>query len=409
MTARGPLAASFLALALAALFAFSAPASAGSLVSAPSAILVQPDTGDVVYARNAYQRRPMASTAKMMTALVAVENASLNRRFRVVNYPAQPAESLAGLRPGEQITNADLLKALMLASANDAAATLAVGVAGSNARFVRLMNRRAKKAGLRSTRFSNPVGLDGPRAYSTARDLASLGQLVREDPYLRKIVDRPKATIRSGSRSITVLNRDILVAQVPWINGIKTGHTQKAGYLLVGSGERNGVPLVSVVMGTGSEAARNSQTLTLMRYGFPRYRAVTVARKGQVVASVPIALQGSSVPVAPRSTLRVVARKGEKVTVVRRGLPAEASGPIARGTRLGEIVATRRGRVAGRVALVTTESVAAATLWQRFTGTPAAMAGAAAVVLLLAVAATLLASRRRRARRRRPARRRSPA
>ena len=409
MTARGPLAASFLALALAALFAFSAPASAGSLVSAPSAILVQPDTGDVVYARNAYQRRPMASTAKMMTALVAVENASLNRRFRVVNYPAQPAESLAGLRPGEQITNADLLKALMLASANDAAATLAVGVAGSNARFVRLMNRRAKKAGLRSTRFSNPVGLDGPRAYSTARDLASLGQLVREDPYLRKIVDRPKATIRSGSRSITVLNRDILVAQVPWINGIKTGHTQKAGYLLVGSGERNGVPLVSVVMGTASESARNSQTLALMRYGFPRYRAVTVARKGQVVASVPIALQGSSVPVAPQSTLRVVARKGEKVTVVRRGLPAEASGPIARGTRLGEIVATRRGRVAGRVALVTTEPVAAATLWQRFTGTPAAMAGAAAVVLLLAVAATLLASRRRRARRRRPARRRSPA
>ena len=408
MTGRGAFAVPVLAVVAAAL-AFAPGAAAGTLVSAPSAILVQPDTGDVVYARNAYQRRPMASTAKMMTALIAVDNASLGRRFRVVNYPAQPAESLAGLQAGERITNADLLKALMLASANDAAATLAVGVGGSKANFVRMMNRRAAAAGLRSTRFSNPVGLDGPRSYSTARDLAALGRLVRRNAYLRRVVDRPKATIRSGSRRITVYNRDTLVAQVPWINGIKTGHTEKAGYLLVGSGERNGVPLVSVVMGEPSEAARNSETLKLMRYGFPRYRSVTVARRGRVAASVPVALQGTSVPVAPARTLRVVARKGEKITVVRRGLPTEVSGPLPRGSQLGEVVASRRGRVAGRVALVTTEAVASATLWQRFTGTPAALAGAAVALIVLAAAATLLASRRRRSRGRRPARRRSTA
>jgi D-alanyl-D-alanine carboxypeptidase (penicillin-binding protein 5/6) len=361
----------------------------------------------VVYARNAFRKRPMASTAKMMTALVAVENASLGRRFRVVNYPAASAESVAGLQPGERVTNAGLLQALMIASANDAAATLAVGIAGSNSRFVKLMNRRAAAAGLTSTRFANPVGLDAPGAYSTARDLARLGQLVRRNAYLRRIVDRPRATINAGERKITLYNRNTLVGQVPWISGIKTGHTQRAGYLLVGSGERSSVPLVSVVMGTPSEAARNRDTIRLMRYGFPRFRAVIAARKGKVVARVPVALQGTSVAVAPSRTLRVVARRGEKVTVVQRGLPAEVSGPLARGSRVGEIVASRRGRVAGRVSLVTTEPVAAATLWQRFSGTPAALAGAA--VLVLVAAATLVASRRRRSRGRRPARRRRPA
>lgn len=384
-------------------------AEARRLVTAPSAILVQPDTGDVVYARSAYERRPMASTAKMMTALIAVERASLNRRFRVVYYPAQSAESVAGLQAGEQITNADLLRALMLASANDAAATLAVGVGGSTSRFVQMMNRRAAAAGLNSTRFANPVGLDGPRAYSTARDLARLGELVRRNAFLRKTVDRPSATIRSGARKITVYNRDTLVSQVPWINGIKTGHTRRAGYLLVGSGERNGVPLVSVVMGEPSEAARNRETLTLMRYGFARYRSVTVARRGVVATAVPIAMQGTSVPVAPARTLRVVARKGEKVLVVRRGVPSELSGPLPAGTRAGELVALRRGRVAGRVPLVTTRPVASATLWQKFTGTPAAMGGALIAVALMAGGATLLASRRRRSRARRPARRRRTA
>jgi D-alanyl-D-alanine carboxypeptidase (penicillin-binding protein 5/6) len=361
----------------------------------------------VVYARNAFKRRPMASTAKMMTALVAVERASLSRRFRVVSYPAAAAESIAGLRPGERVTNAGLLQALMIASANDAAATLAVGIAGSSSRFVRLMNRRAAAAGLTSTRFANPVGLDAPGAYSTARDLARLGQLVRENAYLRRIVDLPKSTIRAGERQITLYNRNTLIGQLSWMSGIKTGHTQRAGYLLVGSGQRNSVPLVSVVMGTPSEAARNRDTIRLMQYGFPRFRALTAARRGRPVASVPVALQGGAVPVAAARNLKVVARRGEKVTVVRRGLPAEVTGPLPRGSRVGEIVATRRGKVAGRVNLVTTEPVAAATAWQWFTGTPAALAGAA--VLVLAAAATLLASRRRRSRARRPAQRRRPA
>ena len=396
------------ALVAALLLLPAAPALAAKrLVGAPSAILVQPDTGDVVYARDAFKRRPMASTAKMMTALVAVERSSLGRRMRVVSYPAAPAESVAGLRPGERVTTAGLLQALLIASANDAAATLAVGTAGSNSRFVRLMNRRAAAAGLTSTRFANPVGLDSPGAYSTARDLARLGQLLRGNAYLRRTVDRSRATISAGERRITLFNRNTLVAQVPWISGIKTGHTQRAGYLLVASGERNGVPLVSVVMGTPSEAARNRDTLSLMRYGFSRYRAVTAARAGRPVASVPVALQGSAVPVAAARTLRVVARRGEQVTVVRRGLPSELKGPLPKGSRVGEIVATRRGKVAGRVALVTTEPVAAATAWQWFTGTPAALAGAA--VLIIAAAATLLASRRRRSRARRPARRRRPA
>ena len=376
-------------------------------MESPSAILVQPDTGDVVYAREAFRRRPMASTAKMMTALVAIDRAPLDRRFRAVRYEADPAESLAGLKAGERVSNADLLKALMVASANDAAATLATGIAGSSGRFTKLMNRRAAAAGLTSTRFANPVGLDAPGAYSTARDLARLAQLVRRNSYLRRIVDRPRATISAGGRKVRLSNSNALVGQVPWISGVKTGHTLRAGYLLAASGERRGVPLVSVVMAAPSPAVRDRDTIGLMRYGFARYRAVTAARRGRPVTSIPVSLQGTAVPVAAAGTLRVAARRGEKVTVVRRGLPAEVSGPLPGGTRVGEVVATRRGRVSGRVPLVTARAVAAPTPWQRLTGSPALMAALATVLLALAAAATLVASRRRRSGG--PVRRRGPA
>ncbi len=134
----------------------AAPARAATPhVSAPSAILVQPDTRDVVYARRAGERRPMASTTKLMTALVALERLHLSDVLTVAPYSPAPAESVAGLRAGERMTTADLLRALLLPSANDAARTLAVGVSGSRGRFVSLMNRRARQLGLKDTHYAN--------------------------------------------------------------------------------------------------------------------------------------------------------------------------------------------------------------------------------------------------------------
>ena len=255
MTAR---AATLLAAAVALLAAApaAAPAQQRPDITAPSAIVVEASTGDVVFERNADERRAIASTTKLMTALLAVETAPLDDVLTVAPYDAGAAESLAGLREGERITVRDLVRGLMLASGNDAAVTLAVGVSGSVDAFVRDMNARARELGLRDTTFTNPVGLDEGRNRSSPRDLARLARVLRRNEFLRRTADLERATIRSGERRLTVVNRNTLVRRVDWVDGFKTGRTNQAGYVLVGSATRRGVTVVSAVMGAPTEAAR---------------------------------------------------------------------------------------------------------------------------------------------------------
>ena len=321
--------------AILALLVLALPAVAGAQgrpsLSASSAILIEPSSGEIIYSRNPYQRREIASTTKMMTALLLLERRSLKHRVRVANYNPGAGESTAGLIPGERLTSADMLRALLLASANEAAVSIAADVGGSQKGFVRMMNARAKRAGLRGTHFSNPDGLDGRRNYSTARDLATLGALLRENSFARRLVDRSKAEMRSGLRKRTVYNRNTLIGSVPWMNGIKTGHTASAGYLLVGGASRNGAELISVVMGEPSEAARNADTLKLMRYGFGRYRSVNAVAKGQRFATLSVSGRDEKVQVIASRSADVVIRSGERPTTIISGLPTELTGPLAKG------------------------------------------------------------------------------
>lgn len=391
------------ALAVAALAgpAFGArPAAAAPApgLSAPSAILVQPQTGDVVLARGADRRRPIASITKLMTALLALERRRLSDRMTTVGYAANPAESLAGFGAGEQVTTADLVRALLVASGNDAAATVAVNVGGTTRRFVRLMNQRARRAGLTRTRFDDPIGLSAGNT-STARDLAKLALLVRRSAFARAVMDRPVVVLRSGDRVRTLANRNTLVGAVPWVSGVKTGHTISAGWCLVGSGSRDGVELVSVVLGTPSEASRNADTLALLRWGFTRYDRVTAASPRTPVARLPVTDQDRKVAVVPERTVRVVVRRGERPRVRSTGLPVEIEGPVARGTRVGTLVVSRGGRAVERVPLVTATAVARASLWQRTADLRAPLAGALLLGVGLAGAASLTAGRRRARRR----------
>jgi len=375
-----------------------APAAPPSL-SAPSAILVQPQTGDVVYARGADRRRPIASTTKLMTALLALEQRKLSSHMTAVGYAGAPAESVVGLSAGERMTTADLLRALLLASANDAAATIAVNVGGTTRNFVREMNRRARRAGLTRTHYANPIGLDDPRNESTARDLAKLALLVRRSAFARSVMDRRGAVLHSGAHVRVIANRNTLIGAVPWMNGVKTGHTSSAGWCLVGAARRNGVELISVVLGTPSEAARNADTLALLRWGFTRYRRVTAATPASTVAQVPVRDQHRRVAVVPARSVRVVVRRGERPRLRPTGLPPQIEGPAARGTRVGVLVVTLRRRVVDRVPLVTAAAVARASLWQRTSDLRPPLAALLVVGLVVGGAASLSAGRRRSRRR----------
>jgi len=378
------------------------PPGAPQLQGAKAAIVVEASTGDVLLARNARERRAIASTTKLMTALVALQSTDLDDVFSAVNYGALPIESQIGLRPGELMSVRDLLRATLLPSANDAAATLAVGTTGSTEAFVSQMNRRARTLGLRDTRFANPIGLDDPDNYSSARDLARLAIHLRRYEFFRRTVDLPQATLRSGARRRTVVNRNTLVRRVEAVDGIKTGRTEQAGYVLVGSATRGGVTVLSVVLGEPSERARDADSLALLRFGLRSYTAATPLPEGRILDRVALRYRGGEfVDVVAGATVRRVLRAGERTSVRVVGLPAEVDGPLPRGTRLGTAIVRNGGKVIRSVPVVTARPVAEAGLGTRLDDLLGRPQTIVALTLLLVCSLPLLLLRRRALNRRR--------
>jgi serine-type D-Ala-D-Ala carboxypeptidase (penicillin-binding protein 5/6) len=388
-----------LVLALALAHPGSAPA-APPAIRAPAAILVEPATGDVVFQRQARRSRPVASTTKLMTALVTLERAKLSQVLVTVPYRASPAESIIGLHAGERMTVADLLRGLLLASANDAAATLAARVGGSQSAFVALMNRRARQLGLTHTHYANAIGLDDPGNHSSAEDLVKLTLILRRNAFFRAVTNLPRATLRTGAHPRAILNRNLLVRAVPEVNGVKTGHTSSAGYILVASATKAGVTVISVVLDEPSEAARDADSLALIRYGLGRYHRVTPVRTGQPFATVKLAHRDQRVQLVAARTVVRTARRGERLPIRVLDVPRELDGPLPAGSRVGTIEVRWRGRTIASVPLVTRAAISEASLWQRGDDV---LSRTLTVVILsaLALASLQLVLLRRRAVRRR--------
>lgn len=359
-----------LRLLVAAALLLAAPGAAAAAcpqISAPAAIVVDAGTGEVLCERNADDARPIASTTKLMTALLVLERAELSDVVRAGRYRGSAVESRLGLREGERMSVADLLRGLLIVSANDAAVTLAEHVSGSRAAFVRDMNRRAAELGLDATSFANPIGLDEAGNHSTARDLARLTQKLREFRFFRQVSDTRTTTLKSGARPRTITNRNRLVLEVPYVNGVKTGRTQGAGWVLIGSATRRRVTLVSVVLGTGSENARQVDTMQLLKFGFGRYRLTTAVSRGQVMQRVPIRFRpGAELDLMASRTVRRSIRRGARGYRIRLlGVPDEVEGPIRRGQRFGTIEIFHAGRRISRVPLVAATDIAEASAARR--------------------------------------------
>lgn len=358
-------------------------------ITAPSAIVIEQSTGQVAFQRNAGERRAIASTTKMMTALLTLESAALDDVLTAAPYSAAPAETQIGLRAGERMTVRDLLRALMLASANDGAVTLATGISGSVPAFVREMNARARRLGLRDTRYANPVGLDDPDNRSSARDLVRLAAVLRRNDFFRRTVDLPRATLTSGARRRVVLNRNRLVREVGFVDGVKTGRTSGAGFVLVGSATRDGVTVISAVLGEPSEQVRDADTLALLRYGLSRFRRTTAVKRSQTLARADLKYRDEQARLVAASSVRRVVRRGQRPSVRVVGAPAELEGPLTAGTRVGTVEVRVRGRVVGRTPLVTAAAVPEASTGERLMsvlerpGTMALVAGLLACTLLL--------------------------
>jgi D-alanyl-D-alanine carboxypeptidase (penicillin-binding protein 5/6) len=324
---------------------------------ADAAIVIDGRDGEVMFAKRARERRQIASTTKLMTALLTLERSRPRQVFTAADYDAAPVESQIGLRPGERMTVRDLFEALMLESANDAAATLAQGIAGSREAFVAAMNERAAELGLDDTSYANPIGFDDPLNYSTARDLATLALDLLRRPRFARVADMPKAELESGSRPRVIDNRNTLVASYPFVSGVKTGHTLQAGYILIGAAEgAGGARVISVVLGEPSEAARDAETLRLLRWGLGQFHRVRVVDRRRPLARTDIEYRDERASLVPARSAVVTLREGERVRRRVRA-PDELDGPLPRGERVGSVTVLVDGEPVRRVALVTAAEV----------------------------------------------------
>jgi D-alanyl-D-alanine carboxypeptidase len=326
--------------------------------------LIDARTGAVIASDAAARHLPIASTTKLMTAYVAMQEMPLDKIVRAAPYDPIYGESLLGLRTGQRISVRDLLYGLILRSGNDAAHDLALAAAGSVPRFVAQMNRRAAALGLADTHYANPVGLDQRGNFSSARDLATLTQRLLRIPAFAKIAASRRATLRSlrPPRRISTINE--LLLDAPWITGVKTGHTFDAAYCLVGSGRRKGVDLISVALGAPSDEARFSDNLELLEYGFTQYRRRVPIEAGQDLADPVLRYSGGALPLRAARRVAVGQRRGQRLSVDV-DAPAEVEGPIRRGAVLGHVTVSVNGRPAATVALRAGRSIPKASAFDR--------------------------------------------
>jgi D-alanyl-D-alanine carboxypeptidase (penicillin-binding protein 5/6) len=326
--------------------------------------LIDARSGDVLTSHALSRPLPIASTTKLMTAYVALKDMPLDKVVRAQPYEPEYGESLMGLRAGQRISVRDLLYGLILRSGNDAAHTLAVDAAGSEKRFVAQMNRYAAALGLSHTHYANPVGLDEKGNYSSAGDLMTLTRHLLREPAFARIADSRSAVLRSVHPRRRIESINELLELAPWVTGVKTGHTFGALYVLVGSGRKHGIGLISVVIGAWTDEERFDGNLELLEWGFSQYRRKRPIRAGQDLAEPEIRYSGGELPLRAERSLAVGVRRGQRVEV-RVSAPHEVEGPLRRGRRLGRATAFVEGRRVGTVALRASRAVPGASAFDR--------------------------------------------
>jgi D-alanyl-D-alanine carboxypeptidase (penicillin-binding protein 5/6) len=354
-------------LGLVAALLLAGPGSAeakGPAIEARSWSLIDASDGEPLASHALSRRLPIASTTKLMTAYVVLKELPLDRVVRAAPYEAEYGESLLNLRPGQRISVRDLLYGLILRSGNDAAYDLALAAAGSERRFVWQMNRYAAALGLADTHYANPIGLDQRGNYSSAGDLATLTRRLLATPAFARIADSRSAVLRSVRPRRRIESINELLFMRPWVTGVKTGHTFGALYVLVGSGRRHGVSLISVAIGAPTDEDRFDDNLELLEYGFRQYERRVPIRAGERLATASVRYQDGDLPLRAARRVVVGLRRGQRLAVDVR-VPREVQGPVRRGAPLGSATVLVDGRRAATVALRAAREVPAASVADR--------------------------------------------
>lgn len=341
-----------------------------------AAIVIDADTGQTLVSTNEYEKRPPASMLKMLTELIVLEQVAdgglkLDDMVKVSAHASKMGGSQVYLKHGEEFSIEELLKALSIHSANDAAVALAEHVAGSVEAFVDLMNMTAADLGMKDSEFHSVHGL--PPGYgqksdmTTAHDMAILGHALIQHPVALEWSSTKSAPFRDGKFNLTNPNK--LVGKYRGLDGIKTGFTSSAGFCVTASAVQKGKRLISVVMGCSTDKARATETTRLLTYGFNAYKEVAVIpQEGAMIAEM-VNVKGGKVAemgLKYGAALKVmVPKEQEKFLVVENRLPEKVEAPLPAGAQVGTAVALLGDRKLGEVPLVLSEAVEKGNWWNR--------------------------------------------
>jgi serine-type D-Ala-D-Ala carboxypeptidase (penicillin-binding protein 5/6) len=325
------------------------------VIEAGAAIVIEASSGRILYQKNGFSKRPMASTTKIMTAIIALENGNLNDKVVVSKRAAQIGGSTIDLKEGETLSLNDMLYGLMLNSGNDAAIAIAEHIGGTVENFVGMMNEKAEELGAKDTFYKSPHGLDNPDHYTTAYDLALITKYALSNPIFSKIVSTKTTSIKNRS----LYNTNEMLGMYQGVDGVKTGYTGQAGRCLVTTAMRDNMRIISVVLNCGTVNQRARNTKSILDYAFNNYKMYNLVYSGQFIKNIPVikgikeyvpAFSGSNISVP----LNMKEFEGIETEI---DLPDKMRAPVNEGTEIGSIKYIVKGEVLGRTVLRTGASV----------------------------------------------------
>ncbi|MEJ6950616.1 D-alanyl-D-alanine carboxypeptidase family protein [Natronospora cellulosivora (SeqCode)] len=338
-----------------------------------SAILIDADTGQVLYEINADLRLPPASMTKIMQMLIVMEQVeageiSLGDELTVSRYAASMGGSQIFLNAGTRLTVEELLKAVTIASANDASVVLGEGLAGTYGNFIDWMNRRARELGMENTNFVNSTGLPDEfgEHYSSARDIAIMSQEMVKYPLILEWGSIWIDYIDLSYREAMLVNTNRLINRYPGMDGLKTGYTTEAGYCLASTAQRNNTRLISVIFGAESEDDRGEISTRLLDYGFNAFNKELIVSEGDLVQNIEVPDGSKTVTTGEvAEDLFVHIRRGSREDYNKRVVLEDLEAPIAKGQLIGEIRMEKDSQVLARVNLIATEDIERAGFFTR--------------------------------------------
>jgi len=345
-------------------------------VSTDSAILLELETGQVLFEKNADRVLPPASITKIMPLLIAMEkleegSISLDDVVTISRYAESMGGSQIFLAANTQVKLNKLLKAVTIASGNDASVAVGEYIAGTYSNFVAMMNEKAEELGMNSTNFSNSTGLPDPNHYSTARDISIMAKELSKYPQVLEWASIWTETIDLPGRQAMLVNTNSLINKYPSMDGLKTGHTQEAGFCLAATAKKGDTRLISVVLQGESLNEREEATTRLLDYGFNAFSKQKIAVKGDQIQNIPIVESEDKVAVGEiAKDLYVMVKKGQEKEISQEvEVKDSLTAPIAKGELLGNLTVYNGEEVISTVNVVAAEDIERANiivrLWRK--------------------------------------------